>query len=66
MNAILTLIQTLTGLIGLATSIRTTLEVKRQNGEMTPEEEAAYDAMVKAEMEQPWWKKSDEPVPPTP
>lgn len=63
MGTILVLIQTLSGLSGLINSIRSTLEVKKKNGEMTPEEEKAYDDYVAAEMQQPWWKKSSEAPP---
>lgn len=59
MSDTLLVIQTLSGLIGLGNTIRASLEVKKQNGEMTPEEEAAYDAATALEMSQPWWKKSN-------
>lgn len=58
MSAIALLIQTLTGLIGLTNSLAATLLVKKQNAEMTPEEEAAFDNLAATEMQQPWWKKS--------
>ena len=56
-----TLLGWLTFASSLVREIRATLEVKRQNKELTPEEEAALDAHDAEEMNQPWWKKSDAP-----
>ena len=56
-------IQALTALIAGVNSLRQSLEIRRQNREMTPEEEAAFDAAVAGEMSQPWWKKSTDTPP---
>jgi len=34
------------------------LEAKKQNAEMTPEDEAAYDKLVEERMKLPHWQKS--------
>lgn len=37
------------------------LEALKQDKEMTPEQEADYDALVEQRMKQPHWKRSDAP-----
>lgn len=60
MDPITLAIQALTGLINATSLLAKSLQIKRENGEMTPEQESAYDAAAAAEMKQPWWKKSTE------
>ncbi len=47
-----------TGLLQVVDKLMTILAVKKQTAEMTPEQEAEYDALVKSRVTQPWWQPS--------
>lgn len=59
------LLAAISGGLSLINAVLAILQARRQTGEMTPEEEAEFDALVQDRMNQPWWKKSVGPQAPT-